>query len=329
MILYQGVKWLLISQVDEGDYTYQGRLRQCNYSVKIVVDGELCEFDTLIEAISFSVTNTSMMTILDGKIKVLLPRTVISQLIKEAQRFIIMGRVWKVIGVDRTKIGLIELHADKEPLNPNTDDVENEIANKNEIAVWDIVIEDFRPQILKGETHTYIAKILKDGTAVTNRNVLWQTDDESIVSIQDGIAVAHQFGKVNLVLTIEGSNSVRKVFEVEVVEHLDPVVTYKMWCMYVGEGIKYYDFFDVLENETAQYSVEKYVDGVLATMNDTYTFALEQGDIPADRYTFRVVSNAVCEITCHMRYSSSKMKLKATSNQTGKSIEVFIELMGF
>lgn len=325
-IIYQGQKWLITSQVDQGNQSYQGRMRRTNYKVKMVVDGELSEYETIIEAISFSVTSTAIMTMLDGKLKVTLPVTISSQRITESQRFIIMGRAWKVIGVDRTRLGLLELHVDKDMINPNTDDVANGIANKDQIAVWDIQIQDFNPQVLLGEPTVYNPQVLKNGTVVTDRTFIWETNNDQVLSVADGIVTGHQLGEATLTLTVEGSPQINKCFTIEVVDKLAPAITYKMWSIFIGEGIKYYDFFDILRGDTGQFGVEKYVDGILAEVNDTYTFIVEPGVIPADRYTFKVVSDVMCEITCNMSYSSSRLKLKATSNETGQTVEVLIEL---
>ena len=328
-LLYQGQEWLVTSQVDQSSNCYQGRMRRTNYKIKMVVDGELCEYETIIEAISFSVTSTTIMTMLDGKLKVTLPATITSQRIVESQRFIIMGRAWKVIGVDRTRIGLLELHVDKDLINPNTDDVANGIANQDQIAVWDIQIQDFNSQVLLGESSTYQAQVMKDGKVVTNRTLIWQVDNEQVLSVLDGMVIGKQLGEATLTLSVEGSPQISKAFVIEVVDKMAPVITYKMWCMFVGEGIKYYDFFDILTGDTGHFGVEKYIDGSLAEVNDTYTFVLEPGVIPPDRYTFRVINDELCEITCKIQYTSSKLKLKATSNETGQTVEVLIELYKF
>ncbi len=131
---YQNNIWLVISEIDKNRLSYKAKIRKSNYNIKIVVEEVLCEFISIIEGVNLGIDVGKFMSLEDGKIKATVPADDISNNIDTNMRFIKMGKAWKVVGVDKSKVGLNILHCKKDVYSAN-DDKEDEIANKDRIEV--------------------------------------------------------------------------------------------------------------------------------------------------------------------------------------------------
>ena len=131
---YQNSIWLVISEVDKNRLSYKARIRKSNYKIKIVIDGVVCEFISIIEGVNLGIDVGKFMSLEDGEIRVTVPVDDISNNIDTNMRFIKMEKAWKVVGVDKSKVGLNILHCKKDVFSAN-DDKEDEIANKDRIEV--------------------------------------------------------------------------------------------------------------------------------------------------------------------------------------------------
>ncbi|HHX62456.1 MAG TPA: hypothetical protein GX707_17360 [Epulopiscium sp.] len=324
LIEYQNNTWIVISEVHRSRLCYKARIRRSNYRVKIIVDEVLCEWDTIIEGMSFGMEQGKFMNFEDGKIEVTVPANAISNNINADMRFIKMGRAWKVVGVDKSKVGLNILHCEKD-MFVTDDDKNNEIANKNKLAVWEIQANEENRQVAIDKDFAFTATIKKNGREVTDQTVVWESSDVTIATVQNGIVDGIALGNVVISVFIQDKPTVRTSVNVEVIESFPDIITFKMWCSYTDDSDKSYEDFAIFFG-AKYYGVEKYVNGVLVEENDIYTFTLDPNGIPSKKYVFSIIDDYKCQITYKDYHYPNKLILTATSNENGEIIQAFIEL---
>ena len=268
------------------------------------------------------------MSFEDGKIQVIIPSGGISDKIDTETRFIKMGNAWKVVGVDKTRIGLNILHCEKDLFTAN-DDIENEIADKNKIAIWTIGINEDQRTVDMEDGYTYTATIKKNDVAITDKEIVWATSDSSIAVVNNGVVVGVATGMVNLIASMAEKPEVQEAVEIEIIEAIPDVITYKMYSSETNGSDKSYDDFGIVLTSTRLFGMEKYNNGVLASINDTYNFAVLPNGIPSSKYTFQILSATTCQIACEDNHSPEMLTLKATSIESGVITEKAIELEYF
>ncbi|MSU01412.1 hypothetical protein [Tissierella pigra] len=135
LVEYAGITYIVVSQIDrnienrkENQYNYRARIRQADFTIKIVIDGKVEIFPSIIEGQTFDIIENKIIDVSSDKIIVTLKASDISNKIIKTMRFIKLGDAWKVVGVDKTKLGLIILFCDSDSTS-HLDDIENEIAN--------------------------------------------------------------------------------------------------------------------------------------------------------------------------------------------------------
>lgn len=324
-ITYQDKTWFVISQVEKREKTYRAKMRSSNYRVKVVIAEVLHEFDTIIEMESVSVDGGKFIDTAAGKITVTLPTDPFSDKIEINMRFVKMGYAWKVVGVDRSQNGLNVLHADMDSIGAD-DDMVNEIANKNTIAVWSITLNDDNRQVNVGKDYTYKPIVLKNGSEYTGATLVWQSSNESIATVIDGVVHGVSVGTVTISVLMETNPSVRLDLNIDIAEAIPDVITYKMFKANLdGTGVDYTDF-SILQSSTMLFGMEKYINGVLAA-NDTYTFTLNPNGVPSGNYIYTVLNSYSVKIQ-NNQMSIANLILTATSDQSGQSITQNIQLKG-
>ena len=180
-----GKKWISISHIVNFNDVYEkSLLRNIQYVIKFVINGEIKEFATLIDTKILDVETDNYYNLATGKIQLTLQADKNSNKIKIDDRFIKMDSAWKVVGVDKSKDGLIILTCDKDLYNAATDDVENEIANKNKLVTYSIVITNSETEIEVDKTLQITAKTYANG-AETVLPVTYSVDDASIAEIDE------------------------------------------------------------------------------------------------------------------------------------------------
>lgn len=323
-IEYQGSKWIIISEIDKSKFSYRARMRKSNYRIKMVIDEVLCELDTIIVGISFGIEEGKYMNFEDGKIEVTIPSDDISNKIDADMRFIKMDKAWNVVGVDKSRIGLNILHCEKDLFGSN-DDRENEIADKDKIAIWEIKINEENRQVALDKDFIFTATVKKNGEEDTSQIVAWESSDDSIAFINNGIVDGLALGNVIISVFIQDKPNIKTSIQLEVVESLPDIITYKMWSSYTDGSGKSYEDFSIQFNKK-YYGVEKYINGIIADENDTYIFTLDPNGVPTSKYGFRLIDGYKCEIEHKEYHYPEKLKLSAESNESGEIIEVLIEL---
>lgn len=151
IINYDYGKWLITSEVNGQRYNkYKGIMRKCIYDIwfktgetkeQIGTDGsgypvyEYTEYHQLIsvyvDSKTFDIETGQIFSMPSGTTLVTLQENEESLKIKLGTRFIKMGSAWEIVGIDRTKKGLITFTSEITGFNSNDDKV-NEIAYKYE-----------------------------------------------------------------------------------------------------------------------------------------------------------------------------------------------------
>lgn len=201
LVEYAGIKYIVTSQIDrniesrkEIQYNYRARIRQADYIIKVVIDGKVEQLPSIIEPQSFGIVDGKYISLSDDKIVVTINNT---YAISKGMRFIKLGEVWKVVGIDRAKNGLVILYCDVDLYNDATDDLENEIANIDlMVEIPDEPEEPENPPIEGGYTveiigadtitiysdSSYTAKVF-NGVEVTDKQVVFSIDNTTLATI--------------------------------------------------------------------------------------------------------------------------------------------------
>lgn len=325
VIEYQNKKWFVISQEDKNEKSYKAKMRRSNYKVKVVLDEVLHEFDSIIESIGVLVDDGKYIDTVAGKITVTIPTEVFSNKIDVNKRFIKLGYAWKVVGVDRSQNGLNIIHAEKDLIAAD-DDMENEIANKNSIAIWSISVADTNRKINVDSDYTYTATVMKNGTEYTGANLIWESSDLNFATVSNGIVHGVSIGFVTISVYMEVNPSVRLDLDIEIAERIPDVITYKMYKAELDGTGKDYTNFSIFQGDTMLFGMERYVNGVLG-VNDTYTFSLNPNGVPSSNYVYTVLNENSVKIQ-NKSMSTPKLILTATSNQSGQAVTQNIQLRG-
>lgn len=142
---YDNGKWLITSEINGKRYNkYKGIMRKCNYDIWLKT-GETQEFvnnewvyteyhqifPVFTDSKAFNVDTGTFFNTTSGEMLVTLQENTDTLKIKTGTRFIKMGSAWEIVGIDRTKKGLITLTARITGFR-TYDDKENEVAYEYE-----------------------------------------------------------------------------------------------------------------------------------------------------------------------------------------------------
>ncbi|SHJ03550.1 hypothetical protein SAMN02745751_01615 [Dethiosulfatibacter aminovorans DSM 17477] len=101
-------------------------IREITKELNFIIDNEAVAVPSIIYDGVQRVSDSSYLSVFEGKLEVMICDTTQNQKIEANDRFITFGNAWKVIGITKTDKGLIKLHCDKD-LIADDDDMENEI----------------------------------------------------------------------------------------------------------------------------------------------------------------------------------------------------------
>ena len=326
VIVYQGKPWFIISQPAENAKTYKAKIRQSNYRIKVVLDEALYEFDSIIESVSAYVEDSKIIDTAAGKIVVSIPTSSLADKVDINIRFVKLGYVWKVTGVDRSQNGLNIIHADKDSQGAS-DDMVNEIANKNLIPIWSISVSDDNRKVNVGSDYTYTATVMKNGQTYTGATLVWSSSDDNIATVSNGTVHGVALGNAIITVSMQGNQNVNFELNIEVDEEAPDVTTYKMYKANADGSGKDYSDFSILQDTTMLYGMEKYLNGVLID-NDSYTFTLNPNGVPTSYYVYTVVSSTAIKIENDQMSPDSDLILTAISDQSNQVVLQNIQLKG-
>lgn len=220
IIEYNNKKYLITSENIEKKYDtyYKAKIEYCNYLIKFKIQDVVKEFDAIIDSKTFDIQQNQYIVLPTGKIIVKIQDTTDSENITLGMRFIKMGNVWKVTGIDKTTEGLIVLHCDLDQIDPNIDDVANEVANGLTPAPAPEPVPARQMYISGADTldtwtnQTYTVKYSDDNSVVTDKTFTFtlSNNNASIIS-KTSNSVTLQYkasGTVTLTATCNEDSSI-------------------------------------------------------------------------------------------------------------------------
>ncbi len=325
--LYRGLNWLIISQVDEETDSYQGKLRRTNHNTKFILDDWLYEFPSILEMVNLTLNKGGTINVISGRLNCTLQANALTSNIGVNMRFIASNSAWMIVGVDETKTGLLVLSCERD-LFATDDDKENEIANKNRLPIWTIGLFAPIASISKGESITAIAVLYRNSSQYDDAQFLWHSVDERIATVEAGVITGMDLGETTIAVRWVKHPEIVYEFPLLVQKEAPVVVSYKFYCCFPGGAEKSYTDFDILQGDIKEYGIEKYINGVLAKENDTYNYVFTPRGATGVNYTFTVIDAYTCQVENKKIFSTGVPRLTGTSNESGESLTINIQLKG-
>lgn len=313
-ISYQDSNWLVISQVqnnhDADVSIYRSRIRKCNYDVNFNFDGLVKTFPTIIEGKVFDVQSGQYIMLPTGKILVTIQENPDTLAMIINQRFIKMGSAWKVIGIDRSKRGLIILSADLDPFAADDDKIK-EIAN---VVLYTVAFSDTAPiEVNIGSTYQTTIIMQKDGTSVTFPST-YSSSAANIMSVDaNGLLIANMEGSAVITVAKSDNPSVSATINVTAKINHVPVVANTISPQTTS----------MLQTETVNYSVYQYVDSV--ANSDTFTITASG---PTTTYYILTIVDGNHFNIYNKQYTTTKLVVTCTNNRDASSTSISITLKG-
>lgn len=218
LVEYNNKNYLITSENIEKKYDtyYKANIEYCNYTIKFKINDEIIEFPAIIDSKTFDIQSNQYIVLPVGKIIVKIQDNSDSENIVLGQRFIKMGNAWRVTGIDKTKRGLIVLYCDLDQIDPNIDDVANEVANgltpAPESAPARQMYISGSDTLNSGTNQTYTIKYSDDNSIVTDKTFTFtlSNNNASIVSTtSNSITLTYQSdGTVTLTATCNEDTSI-------------------------------------------------------------------------------------------------------------------------
>lgn len=233
-----GQYWLNISHIVNYNGVYEkGLIRESKYSIKFAFpDGEVKQFTSVIDTKALDIKTNQYIALPDGKILVTMQENQDSNNIVLDQRFIIMGSAWKVVGIDKSKIGLIILTCQSDAFN-EFDDRENEIADaKKYIHTYtiDITNGESADMDYRETTLQLTVSCTDNAVIVENPVVTYVSNNEYVATIDSsGLITCHGTGQAVITATYRNVSDTFVVNGIEVIadnysiEYVNPATSIK------------------------------------------------------------------------------------------------------
>ncbi|MBE0342611.1 hypothetical protein E4V51_17915, partial [Paenibacillus sp. 28ISP30-2] len=198
---YRDVRYLITSQVDQNEKSCRGRMRKCNQRLALNWNGQVKWFDAVVEARTFSTETGKVISMPEGNILVTVQDNADTRGITLSQRFYITHQPFKIVGMDRTMNGIIQLSCTLDSINTAYDDVEQNIADrwKYEIAhTYALHInQGTMAHVLLNEMLSLNVTATDNGNEIANPAITYISSDPSVVSVDQqgqvmGIALGQE-----------------------------------------------------------------------------------------------------------------------------------------
>lgn len=222
LIIYNGNSYLMNNEIDNKKYElyYKGKARHCNYKVKFVIGGlYLKEISSLIDSKIFSISTDKYFNLSNDTILVILQDNVDTNSIKVSDRFIKMGRPWKVIAIDKTETGLIVLTCTLELIQEG-DDLVNEVPSGYIKPV--ISITNANPSVVTLGTHMQITvSVIQNGTALTDIPISYISSNTSVATINEtGLITPLTEGSTDITVCLTEETDINTTLTVNVTQEI-------------------------------------------------------------------------------------------------------------
>ncbi|MET3212159.1 UNVERIFIED_CONTAM: hypothetical protein ABIC26_005175 [Paenibacillus sp. PvR008] len=220
---YRDERYLITSQVEQNEKSCRGRMKKCNQRLALNWSGEVKWFDAVVEARTFSTETGKVISIPEGNILITVQDNTDTRGITLSQRFYMTHQPFKIVGIDRTMNGLIQLSCTLDGINTAYDDVENNIADrwKYEIAhTYALHIHQGTIAYVRlNETLPLNVTATDNGNEIANPPVTYTSSDPNVISVdQQGQVMGIALGQASITAKLTYHPTVLNTIEMRVVE---------------------------------------------------------------------------------------------------------------
>lgn len=303
LIFYQNYTWIIQNEIDKNIRTYKARIRKAKHNIKFVIDDSISEFPSIIDTKIMDTQSGQFITLPSGEIKVVLQANEYSKNLKRDIRFIKMGSVFKIVGIDRSKIGLIILHCKEDQFNNVTDDLENEVANIDKLVEYRIEITNQLTELELGKTLQITTNVYKNDEQI-ELPLVYSVDDTNIATVDaNGLLTAQANGTVTITVKLVDKD-IQDTLTLEIKEVTQPQYTINIEG---GDAISWgdWDYFTIIfKNGGTEYTP--------STIN--YSITDELGN-PTDLAYVETFENGECTVYANEESNSGYILLNVDDNE--------------
>lgn len=286
--------WLCLALNSDSEYEQIGKIRMCTNEVRFYNEnGELlkipCVFDNKIN--SEKNTSLSNLKYINGITTIYMQLNKDSQQLKPNQR-LIFGRqnAWtcfRIVSVgvdnfmntvyfDNDSAKVLEITMEAAYVNEETDDLVNGIADANKFNInlsQDIVYGKV------GESVTINASVIKNQDIIVNKSISWNSSDESVATVQNGVVTFISNGNAVITAYMEENTNVYSSCNIIVQEQEVP--EYEVVFSPYADN-----YFGILQGDEQEFSCYLYNNGI--RLENEFEFILET-NIPDSYYKYSVI----------------------------------------
>ncbi|MGG4186762.1 hypothetical protein ABEW24_25860 [Paenibacillus jamilae] len=264
---YRYERYLITSQVDPNEQSCRGRMKKCNQRLALNRDGQVKWFDAVVEARTFSTETGKVISMPDGNIMVTVQDNADTRGIRLSQRFYMTHQPFKIVGMDRTMNGIIQLSCTLDSINTAYDDVENNIADrwKYEIAhTYALHIHQGTiAHVPLNETIQLNVTATDNGNEIANPAITYISSDPNVISVdQEGRVMGIALGQVSITVKLTYHPTILSTIEMRVVEtgtHIYSIAITGIPILKTGQSSSYvshiYDHGTEVFNQSVEWSL--------------------------------------------------------------------------
>ncbi|MBE0341092.1 hypothetical protein E4V51_07530, partial [Paenibacillus sp. 28ISP30-2] len=200
---YRYERYLITSQVDQNEKSCRGRMQKCNQRLALNWNGQVRWFDAVVEARTFSTETGKVISMPEGNIIVRVQVNADTKGITLSQRFYMTHQPFRIVGMDRTMNGIIQLSCTLDSINTAYDDVENNIADRWEYEIAHTyalhINQGTIAHALLNETLSLNVTTTDNGNEIANPAITYISSDPSVVSVdQQGQVMGIALGQASI-----------------------------------------------------------------------------------------------------------------------------------
>lgn len=189
IIDYDGKRWMVISEEASRRYNkWKGIMRHLAHRIIINSSCQFSAVDCYISTTNLNITGDRVLSLPEGQIQVYFSHNYLEFDLKNDDRFMMDGQVFKIVGYDTfSKPGMVILTCDKDQINPAIDDTANNIAGG---LACTVEITNAEPiEVYQGQT-------LQLTWNSNNAPVVFTSSDENIATVDafglvTGVGIGH------------------------------------------------------------------------------------------------------------------------------------------
>ncbi len=214
-------KWILIQEEKKANGTFRSFwIVRCNYFVKwIDSQGHLqsswayfvSSLDSKIKG-NFRTWNNLITPQPNKYAELLMPYYPIDR----ATNFIVEDESWTVVEYDRSSVpGVIYLSLTESKVNMVYDDLENDIADLDKLAIYDLSVPEVTQIFTVGEPIELTFTLMKNGVP-SDEEIKFISMNKKIAKMIDNKLLAISEGKVDIIIQLKQYPAVQKIITIEV-----------------------------------------------------------------------------------------------------------------